>query len=695
MGPSTDLKFPVTALRGVGSRIAEKLQDLGIETIQDLLFHLPSRYEDRTRIVPLDSLRHGHRVAIEGRIESTEIVYRRRRMMLCRLFDGTGSITLRFFHFSQQQKKGLSRGTRLHCYGEVRSGFDGFEMVHPEYQRLIDGEIQQMEESLTAIYPATEGVHQLTLRRLIDQALALIDKNTAVEELIPAGLYHDDSGLTLAEALQYLHRPPPDAPQELMKDRCHPCQRRLAFEELLAHNVSLRLMRKRIQRHVAPAMGDGMNLYKKLLSRLDFELTGAQTRVISEIIEDLKRAHPMMRLVQGDVGSGKTVVAAIAALQTIESGYQVALMAPTEILAEQHFRNMDNWFTPLDIELAWLSGKQKGKARQQALYKVESGEARLIVGTHALFQEEVIFSKLGLMIVDEQHRFGVHQRLKLMEKGAQDDARPHQMIMTATPIPRTLAMTAYADLDTSIIDEMPPGRQPVMTAIIAEERRNEIIERVKQACVQGRQTYWVCPLVEESEALQAQAATETEATLKEQLPDLKIRLIHGRLKTMEKEQIMQSFKAGDIDLLVATTVIEVGVDVPNASLMIIENAERLGLSQLHQLRGRVGRGSEKSSCVLMYKSPLGVIAKERLSIMRKTSDGFEIARRDLEIRGPGEVLGTRQTGVLDLRIADLIRDQEMMPMVVNASKAVFDKHPEMIEPLLHRWLKQGLQFAGV
>jgi len=690
-----DLKLPVTALRGVGSRVAEKLRGLGIETVQDLLFHLPSRYEDRTRIVPLDSLRHGERMAIEGRIESTEIIHRRRRMMLCHLSDGTGSITLRFFHFSQQQRRGLSRGMRLHCYGEVRSGFGGFEMVHPEYQRLMDDEVPQMEESLTAIYPATEGIHQLTLRNLIDQALTFFDKNTAIEELMPAEMFHDDSGFTLAEALQHLHRPPPDTPMELMKTRQHPCQRRLAFEELLAHNVSLRLMRKRIQRYAAPAMSGSMDLCRKLLSQLNFDLTDAQARVSSEIIEDLRQSHPMMRLVQGDVGSGKTVIAAIAALQAIESGYQVAFMAPTEILAEQHFRNMDSWLTPLDIELAWLSGKQKGKARRQTLYKIESGKAGLVVGTHALFQEEVVFDKLGLVIVDEQHRFGVYQRLKLMEKGTQGDARPHQMIMTATPIPRTLAMTAYTDLDTSIIDELPPGRQPITTAIIPEERRSEVIERTQQACTQGHQIYWVCPLIEDSEALQAQAATETEAALKRQLPNLKIRLIHGRLKSAEKEQVMQSFKAGDVDLLVATTVIEVGVDVPNASLMIIENAERLGLSQLHQLRGRVGRSNEKSSCVLMYKSPLGNTAKERLSIMRKTNDGFEIARRDLEIRGPGEVLGTRQTGVLDLRIADLIRDQEMIPKVAKASRIVFDKYPQLIEPLLHRWLKHGLQFAEV
>jgi len=692
---SENLQSPVTVLRGVGSRVAEKLMGLGIETVQDLLFHLPSRYEDRTRIAPLGSLRHGDRVAIEGEVELTEVVYRRRRMMVSRLADGTGSITLRFFHFSQQQQRGLSRGTCLRCYGEVRGSMGGFEMVHPEYQRIADGDEMPMEESLTAIYPTTEGVHQLTLRKLTDQALAFIDRDTIIEELIPAELYHDDSGYTLAEALRYLHRPPPDASLELMKSGQHPCQQRLAFEELLAHNVSLQRMRRRIQQYAAPVMNNGKGLYKKLAPQLGFDLTGAQSRVTAEIIGDLKKPHPMMRLVQGDVGSGKTVVATIAAMQAIESGYQVAFMAPTEILAEQHFRNLDNWLTPLGIELAWLSGKQKGKARQQAMYSVESGEAQLVVGTHALFQEEVVFNNLGLMIVDEQHRFGVHQRLQLMEKGRHEDRRPHQMIMTATPIPRTLAMSAYADLDTSVIDELPPGRQPVTTVVIPEGRRDEIIARVEDACQQGSQIYWVCPLIEESEVLQAQAATETELLLQQQLPKLIIQLIHGRLKPIEKEQIMQSFKVGEIDLLVATTVIEVGVDVPNASLMIIENAERLGLSQLHQLRGRVGRGSEKSSCVLMYKSPLGEVAKERLSIMRETTDGFEIARRDLEIRGPGEVLGTRQTGVLDLRVADLMRDQELMPKVVEASKVVFDKYPEMIEPLLHRWLKQGLRFAEV
>ena len=689
------LKSQVSVLRGVGSRVAEKLKALGIETVQDVLFHLPLRYEDRTRVAPIGSLRTGERVAIEGEIELTEIIYRRRRMLLSRLADGTGFITLRFFHFSKQQQKSLSRGTRIRCFGEVRAGYSGLEMVHPEYQRIADGEVLPTEESLTAIYPTTEGVHQLTLRKLIDQALAFIDENTVIEELVPPGIYHDESGYTLVEALRFLHRPPPDVAMELVRDGSHPCQQRLAFEELLAHNLSLQRLRRRIQQYDAPVMEKGMGLYEKLVPQLGFELTKAQIRVISEIVSDLKKPHPMMRLVQGDVGSGKTVVATVAAMQAIESDYQVAIMAPTEILAEQHFRNLDHWLTPLGTQMAWLSGKQKGKARQQAMYDIECGRAQLVVGTHALFQEEVLFAALGLIIVDEQHRFGVHQRLRLMEKGMQGGMRPHQMIMTATPIPRTLAMSAYADLDTSVIDELPPGRQPVTTVVVPEERRDEIIQRVEQACRQGRQVYWVCPLIEESEAMQAQAATETQNRLKAQLPDIGVQLIHGRLKPAEKEHIMHSFKAGKIDLLVATTVIEVGVDVPNASLMIIENAERLGLSQLHQLRGRVGRGDEQSSCVLMYKSPLGEVARERLSIMRETTDGFEIAQKDLEIRGPGEVLGTRQTGVLELRVADLMRDQELMPKVVEASKLILEHHPELVDPLLHRWLRQGLQFAEV
>lgn len=691
---SVTLQSSITTLRGIDGRTVKKLKELGIETIQDILFHLPSRYEDHTRITPLGNLRHGDQAMIEGEVTLTKIIFRHRRMMICKLADDTGSITLRFFHFSQSQKNALSQGSRLRCYGETRNGFNGLEMVHPKYQRIANSETRAMEESLTAVYPTIEGVHQLTIRKLVSQVLALIQRDSIIHELIPPELYHGNN-YTLAEALQYLHQPPPDAPIELMRIGQHPCQQRMAFEELLAHNVSLKQLRRRIHQYAAPQISGNKHLYQKLCSQLGFDLTDAQLRVITEITADLQKSRPMMRLVQGDVGSGKTVVAATIAVQVIGGGYQVALMAPTEILAEQHFRNLDNWLTPLDIKLGWLSGKQKEKVKQQSIFDIKNGNTQLVVGTHALFQDKIVFNKLGLIIVDEQHRFGVHQRLKLMQKGIQNNMRPHQMIMTATPIPRTLAMSAYSDLDTSIIDELPAGRQPVTTIVVPEERRDDIIQRVAHACSKGRQAYWVCPLIEESETLQAQAATDTRAILKERLPNLRIQLIHGRLKPMERDQIMQTFKDGDIDLLVATTVVEVGIDIPNASLMIMENAERLGLSQLHQLRGRIGRGKEQGSCVLMYKSPLGNVARKRLGIMRKTTDGFEIAKYDLEIRGPGEVLGTRQTGIIDFRIADLVRDQKLMPGVIETSKVIFEKYPEIIEPLLNRWIKQRLRFAEV
>lgn len=690
-----NLSQPVTTLRGVGPRIAERLKGLGIETLQDLLFHLPLRYEDRTRITPMGSLQSGARVVIEGEVELTEIVYRRRRMMLSRIADGTGFVMLRFFHFSQQQKNGLSRGTRLRCFGEVRVTAAGLEMTHPEYQRITEGQVAEMEEALTPIYPLTEGIGQLKLRYLIKQVLKQLHPGTIIPELLPEGLSGVADSFTLVEALHYVHRPPLDASLEVLAEGRHPCQQRLAFEELLAHHVSMQRMRRSLRRYRAPVLNNGQSLHEKFIAGLGFKLTQAQQRVMQEVSTDLAAPHPMMRLIQGDVGSGKTVIAAAAALQAIGSGHQTAIMAPTEILAEQHYRSFAAWFEPMGIQLAWLSGKQKGKAREQAVHQVAHGEAQLVVGTHALFQEDIEFSSLALIVVDEQHRFGVHQRLRLMEKGSCEQSRPHQMIMTATPIPRTLAMTAYADLDISVIDQLPPGRQPVTTVVIPEERREEIIERVDEACKQGRQVYWVCPLIEESEILQAQAATETMNVLKTQILNVAIELIHGRLKPVEKENIMRAFKAGKIDLLVATTVIEVGVDVPDASLMIIENAERLGLSQLHQLRGRVGRGSEQSSCVLMYRSPLSEKARERLAIMRQTNDGFEIARRDLEIRGPGEVLGTRQTGIMEMRVADLMRDQALLPKVVEAARIIFDRYPEIVEPLLHRWVRQGLQFAEV
>jgi len=675
--------------------MAEKLEHLGITSLQDLLFHLPLRYQDRTRVVPIGSLRPGDEAVVEGEVQLSEIKFGRKRMLLTRISDGTGSLTLRFFHFSNAQKEALSRGTRLRCYGEARKGNLTLEMIHPEFRRLSDESLEAVEEYLTPIYPATEGLQQLGLRRLVSQAVERLARGTiALQELVPAPSL--PKGLPpLREAVLTLQRPPPDIALSALSEGEHPAQQRLAFEELLAHQLSLRQLRAAMTRHPAPPLDGPAELVERYRQQLPFPLTGAQQRVSEEIRRDLLQPTPMQRLVQGDVGSGKTVVAALAALQAVGSGFQAAVMAPTELLAEQHYRNFQQWLEPLGIEVAWLTGRLKAKARREMLAAIEGGSAAVVVGTHALFQEEVNFDRLGLVIIDEQHRFGVHQRLALREKGVQEGVHPHQLIMTATPIPRTLAMTAYADLDLSVIDELPPGRTPVETVAIGDSRRDEVIARVAAACDEGRQAYWVCTLIEESESLQAQAAEETEALLRELLPQLRIGLVHGRMKAADKERLMGAFKAGELDLLVATTVIEVGVDVPNASLMIIENAERLGLAQLHQLRGRVGRGSTRSSCVLMYHAPLSKLARERLAVMRETNDGFVIARKDLEIRGPGEVLGTRQTGMLQLRIADLQRDQRLLPAVARAAEQLLQQQPQCVAPLISRWLGNRSRYGVV
>lgn len=686
-GRTTGLdQMPVTALKGVGSRNSEKLAKIGIRTVQDILFHLPFRYQDRTRVVPIGSLRPGDSVVVEGEIELADIRFGRRRSLLVRLADGSGALTLRFFHFSAAQKSALNRGSRLRCYGEVRPGPAGYEMVHPEYQRITEGESPQVEESLTPVYPTTEGMHQLSWRAMAGRALALLQADpAALPEWLPDELLRRFRLPDLTDALGYLHRPPPDAPQQQLLAGSHPAQQRLAFEELMAHQLSLRETRLR-QKHLdAPILSATAEWTRPFLKRLGFSLTGAQRRVLQEIARDLRQPHPMMRLVQGDVGSGKTVVAALAALQALEAGHQVALMAPTELLAEQHLRVFREWLEPLGLEVAWLTGRHKGKVREHLLDDLRAGRIRIVVGTHALFQADVTFHALGLVIIDEQHRFGVHQRMALREKGS-GSAMPHQLIMTATPIPRTLAMTAYADLDLSIIDELPPGRTPVATVVIPDSRRAEVVERVRSACVAGRQAYWVCTLIEESEALQCQAAEDTVCMLQEVLPELRIGLVHGRLKPLEKETVMAAFKQAELDLLVATTVIEVGVDVPNASLMIIENPERLGLAQLHQLRGRVGRGAVESHCVLMYHPPLSQHAQQRLGVMRETNDGFLIARKDLELRGPGEVLGTRQTGEMQFRIADLLRDQPLLEEVQQAAQLLLEQYPERVTPLVRRWV---------
>ena len=685
-------------LKGVGARVAEKLARLGIGTVQDVLFHLPLRYEDRTRVVPMGALQPGQFAVVIGEVDLAEVRFGRRRSLLVRISDGSGALTLRFFHFSKAQQSGFERGKPIRCYGEVRGAAGSAEMIHPEYRLLSAGDESAMEEHLTPVYPATEGVHQLTLRALTEQALLFIDETHPAGRLVdwlPPQLARSFKMTSLHAALRYVHRPPPDAPVELLATGQHPAQQRLAFEELLAHHLSLRRIRLRAEHTSAVAFAGNSALATDFLKALPFTLTGAQQRVIREIREDLARNHPMARLVQGDVGSGKTVVAACAALVVVQAGYQVALMAPTELLAEQHLRSFSDWLQPLGVDVVWHAGKSKGKARQTALQAISSGTAAVVVGTHALFQAEVEFDRLGLVIIDEQHRFGVHQRLALRDKGRHSGKRPHQLVMTATPIPRTLAMTVYADLDTSVIDELPPGRQPVKTVAISQERREQVVQSVRNACVAGQQAYWVCTLIEESDVLQCQAAEKTAEYLAGCLPDTRIGLVHGRLKAAEKETLMAAFKAGKLDLLVATTVIEVGVDVPNASLMIIENPERLGLAQLHQLRGRVGRGSRQSSCVLLYQPPLSESGRQRLAVLRETGDGFEIARRDMELRGPGEVLGTRQTGEMQFHIADLLRDEALLEAVEQAAGQLLAETPENVTPLIRRWLGEAVDYGEV
>ncbi|EMR46159.1 ATP-dependent DNA helicase RecG [Pseudomonas putida] len=687
-------KVPVTVLKGVGEAMAEKLAKVGLENLQDVLFHLPLRYQDRTRVVPIGQLRPGQDAVIEGVVSGADVTMGKRRSLVVRLGDGSGVLTLRFYHFSNAQKEGLKRGTHLRCYGEARPGASGLEIYHPEYRALNGNEPPPpVEQTLTPIYPSTEGLTQQRLRLLCQQSLALLGPRS-LPDWLPDELARDYQLAPLDEAIRYLHNPPADADLDELAEGQHWAQHRLAFEELLTHQLSQQRLRESLRSLRAPVLPKATRLQAQYLANLGFQPTGAQQRVANEIAYDLSQHEPMMRLVQGDVGAGKTVVAALAALQALEAGYQVALMAPTEILAEQHYITFKRWLEPLGIEVAWLAGKLKGKARAASLEQIANG-APMVVGTHALFQEEVRFKHLALAIIDEQHRFGVQQRLALRKKGVAGELCPHQLIMTATPIPRTLAMSAYADLDTSVLDELPPGRTPVNTVLVADSRRFEVVERVRAACAEGRQAYWVCTLIEESEELTCQAAESTYEELGSALGELRVGLIHGRMKPAEKAEIMAEFKAGNLQLLVATTVIEVGVDVPNASLMIIENPERLGLAQLHQLRGRVGRGSAVSHCVLLYHPPLSQIGRERLGIMRETNDGFIIAEKDLELRGPGEMLGTRQTGLLQFKVADLMRDADLLPAVRDAAQALISRWPEHVSPLLDRWLRHGQQYGQV
>ncbi len=682
-------------LRGVGPRLESSLNQLGIHTTRDLLFHLPFRYEDRTRIQPIGSLYPGARVLVEGEVEHSAIIRGRRATLAVIISDGTGRITLRFFHFRAAQKKQFSKGTRVRCYGEVRSGYRGMDMVHPSYKRILSEQDEPVSDRLTPVYPSVEGLGQASWIKLSDQALSLLrQQQLELEELLPDDLRGNLQVPSLANALAYIHRPPVGADVAALVERRHPAQQRLALEELLAHNLSMQQLHRQQRKYPAPALTLVPDLESTFTQRLPFNLTRAQDRVIAEIHRDLAQTHPMQRLVQGDVGSGKTVVAAMAALRAMGNGYQAAIMAPTELLAEQHLRSFRDWLEPMGIEPVWLSSKVTGKARKSALDAIEN-DAPLVIGTHALMQEGVRFGRLGLVIVDEQHRFGVHQRLALLNKAGAESLHAHQMIMTATPIPRTLAMTAYAGLETSVIDELPPGRKPVTTAAVSDDRRMEVVSRVAAACNGGKQAYWVCTLIEASDAVQAQAAEEVAKQLQSGLSGVNVGLIHGRMKPAEKQEIMGSFKKGTIQLLVATTVIEVGVDVPNASLMIIENAERLGLAQLHQLRGRVGRGDQQASCVLLYSPPIGPLAKQRLNILRETSDGFQIAEKDLELRGPGEVLGTRQTGMLQFRVADLARDQQLLESIPAVAERLLKENPERVDKLIRRWIGDAARFAGV
>ncbi|MAA66400.1 MAG: ATP-dependent DNA helicase RecG [Alteromonadaceae bacterium] len=683
----------VTALKGVGAALAATMGKLGIHSLQDLLFHLPHRYEDRTRVIPIGSLHVGDTAVVEGEVVKSSLVMGRRRSLQVTLRDDSGFLALRFFHFNAAQKNQLSEGARVRCFGEVRPGRAGLEFYHPEYQVNPAPMPPAERATLTPVYPLTEGIQQPRIRSLCQQALSYLARYP-VKEWLPERLLADFQLPGINEALQMVHAPHAGAPVPALLEGRHPAQQRLVMEELLAHQLSLLRVRAQIQsRQAIPLLPQG-TLIERFLEALPFSLTPAQQRVLSDVRQDLSQPLPMLRLVQGDVGSGKTVVAAIAALQAIAAGAQVALMAPTEILAEQHFLNFQRWFEPLGIELGWLSGKVKGKSREAVLHQLATGAARMVIGTHALFQDDVAFERLGLAIIDEQHRFGVHQRLALREKGAAGALAPHQLIMTATPIPRTLAMSAYADLDTSVIDELPPGRKPIETIAIPDARREDVINRVEEACRSGRQAYWVCTLIEESEALQCQAAEVTAEELQQRLPGLAIGLVHGRLKAAEKAEVMARFTLGELDLLVATTVIEVGVDVPNASLIIIENPERLGLAQLHQLRGRVGRGHEASFCVLMYHPPLSLNGKARLQVLRDSQDGFVIAEKDLEIRGPGEVLGTRQTGMMQFRLADFERDKGWIGTVRDVAPALMSDQIR-VDALIRRWLGERIRYGEV
>ena len=679
---------PVTTLRGVGAKMASRLAEIGIRSLEDLLFHFPLRYQDRTQVTPIAGLRDQVDAVIKGTVRGAAVTMGRRRTLLVKVEDSTGLLTVRFFHFRQAQVTQFKTGARVQLFGTPRRLGSGTEVIHPEYRLGETADL--VEPALTPVYPTVSGIGQSTWRKLCGQALAALNRQPP-EDLLQ-GITADR--ITLGEAIAFLHNPPPGTELDPIHGGVHPAQIRLAREELIAHQLTVQGVRDTERKHQAPSITSAAEITQQFIAGLPFAPTAAQMRVAKELAADMAQPQPMLRLVQGDVGSGKTLVAAQATLDTIAAGYQVAFMAPTELLAEQHHANLAGWFDELGLPVAWLSGRIKGKARQAVLEQLEHGQAPVVVGTHALFQDDVVFQRLGLIIVDEQHRFGVHQRLSLADKGA-DGQHPHQLALTATPIPRSLAMVAYGDLDCSIIDELPPGRQPVTTTLIDSTRREAVIRRVGAACQDGRQAYWVCTAIEESDTLDIEAAEATSDQLGSALPGVRVGMVHGRLKPQEKASVMAAFKAGDIQLLVATTVIEVGVDVPNASLMIIDNAERLGLAQLHQLRGRVGRGATESHCLLMFKQPLSDTAQQRLTTMQESSDGFLIAERDLAIRGPGELLGTRQTGLAAFRIALLPEHEDLLIEAQAIAARLYEHDLPRAQALMQRWAGARADFARV
>ena len=676
-------------LKGVGPVLVSKLQKLKVHNQYDLLFLLPIRYEDKTSLHKISALVAGEKALIQGFIVLTTVVYRGRRMLISQLSDDTGIITLRFFHFSKQQARRLAKNTVVRCFGQTRKTASGLEMIHPQYQIINPENPAPLEAGLTPIYPTTEGLQQGRLRKIVRAALE--QQIDTIEELLPASIVKELGLVPLTESLREIHQP---SQKNIVNGHQSLARKRLIIEELLANQLAL----KRLKRHTKkePAMALANRLLKEsLIKNLPFKLTKSQARVVEEIEMDLKKNRPMMRLLQGDVGSGKTIVAALAMLIAVGSKQQAALMAPTELLAEQHFNNVVSWFEPLGVSVALLKSKLSAKDRRTVLAGIANGTIDIIVGTHALFQPSVVYKNLALVVVDEQHRFGVEQRLSLMKKSSDRNTVPHQLIMTATPIPRTLAMTAYGDLDASIITELPKGRGNIKTIVVPEEKRSQVMDKISKECALGRQSYWVCPLIEESEELNFQAAESTYVFLQEKLKRLSIGLVHGKLSSVKKTKAMENFINGHTNILVATTVIEVGVDVANSSVMVIENAERLGLTQLHQLRGRIGRGRHESVCILLYKKPLSSVAKERLAVIRATNDGFLIAEKDLQLRGPGELLGTRQKGLIGLRIADIMRDAYLLPAINKLTVNIEQNHPDLIEKIVRRWVGDQLEYRNV